>query len=73
MLLGATIAQAQPVAPMKMSIENVPGIASPENVDTRLGTLNFFDGFPNQGTVNKVYDNLDVQRAGSPTCLHCPP
>jgi hypothetical protein len=23
-----------------------PGIASPEKVETRLGTLDFFDGFP---------------------------
>jgi hypothetical protein len=28
----------------------------------RLGTLNFFDGFPDEATIAKVYDNLDFQR-----------
>jgi hypothetical protein len=32
-------------------------------VETRLGTLNFFDGFPDQATTEKLYDNLDFQRA----------
>jgi hypothetical protein len=32
-------------------------------VETRLGTLNFFDGFPDDATVEKLYDNLDFQRA----------
>jgi hypothetical protein len=63
LLLGATAALAQPSATMKMSTEIAPGIASPDKVDTRLGTLNFFDGFPDQDTVSKVYDNLDFQRA----------
>jgi hypothetical protein len=40
-----------------------PGIAMPDKVDTRLGTLNFFDGFPDDATVEKLYDNLDFQRA----------
>jgi hypothetical protein len=36
-----------------------PGIASPEKVETRLGTLTFFDGFPDESNVEKPYDNLD--------------
>ena len=40
-----------------------PGIAMPDQVETRLGTLNFFDGFPDKSTVEKIYDNLDFQRA----------
>jgi hypothetical protein len=32
-------------------------------VEIRLGTLNFFDGFPDDATVEKIYDNLDFQRA----------
>jgi len=39
------------------------GIASPDKVETRLGTLTFFDGFPDEATVRKLYDNLDFQRA----------
>lgn len=40
-----------------------PGIASPDTVETRLGTLRFFDGFPDKPTIEKLYDNLDFQRA----------
>jgi hypothetical protein len=39
------------------------GIAIPDEVDSRLGTLKFFDGFPDDVTVGKLYDNLDFQRA----------
>ena len=48
---------------MKMTTPMPPGIASPDKVETRLGTLNFFDGFPDKATVEKLYDNLDFQRA----------
>ena len=40
-----------------------PGVASPDKVETRLGTLRFFDGFPDKATAEKLYDNLDFQRA----------
>jgi len=48
---------------MKMTTRILEGIASPDKVQTRLGTLNFFDGFPDKATVEKIYDNLDFQRA----------
>ena len=48
---------------MKMTTNIPPGIASPDKVETRLGTLNFFDGFPDDASVDKLYDNLDFQRA----------
>lgn len=47
----------------KMQTPIPPGIASPDRVETRLGTLKFFDGFPDNATVEKLYDNLDFQRA----------
>ena len=37
-------------------------ILTPDRVETRLGTLEFFDGYPNAQTVDAVYDNLDFQR-----------
>jgi hypothetical protein len=37
-------------------------ITIPDSVETRLGTLRFTDGFPDDATVQKVYDNLDFQR-----------
>lgn len=37
-------------------------IMTPDRVTTRIGDLEFFDGMPNQATVQKVYDNLDLIR-----------
>ena len=38
-------------------------IVTPSVVETqRLGTLNYFDGYPSEETVQKVYDNLDFTR-----------
>ena len=47
----------------KYATPTPPGIASPDTVETRLGTLQFFDGFPDKPTIEKLYDNLDFQRA----------
>jgi hypothetical protein len=54
----------QPPAPaMKMTTTPAPGIAMPDRVESRLGELRFFDGFPDKATTEKIYDNLDFQRA----------
>ena len=37
-------------------------ITTPDRVETRIGTLEFFDGFPSQKTVELVYNNLDFLR-----------
>ena len=37
-------------------------ILTPDRVETRLGTLEFFDGMPTEATVTAVYDNLDLMR-----------
>jgi len=39
-----------------------PEIMTPDKVETRIGTLEFFDGLPTEDTVEKVYDNLDLMR-----------
>ena len=57
----ATDAQTSGHAP-KMATEVPPGVATPDSVETSLGTLKFFDGSPNEETVTKVYDNLDLIR-----------
>lgn len=42
---------------------DVPGsILTPDSVKTRLGTLRFKDGAPDDATVKTVYDNLDFMR-----------
>src|SRR5512136_201531 len=47
----------------KMTTDIPQSIITPDTVETRLGTLRFFDGFPDEATVQTVYDNLDFQRA----------
>lgn len=37
-------------------------VMTPDTVQTRIGTLNFFDGSPTDETVRKVYDHLDFMR-----------
>jgi len=39
------------------------GLVMPDHVETRLGTLRFADGFPDDATVALLRDNLDFQRA----------
>ena len=46
----------------KMTTDIPSSIITPEKVETPIGTLKFNDGFPDQETVTKVYDNLDFQR-----------
>ena len=46
----------------KMATTIPESILTPDSVETRLGTLKFFDGFPDEETVRTVYDNLDFQR-----------
>lgn len=67
-LVGWGVAQSEPLkggSPVKykMAAEVPPGVASPNQVETRLGTLNFFDGVPDQASTEKIYDSLDFQRA----------
>jgi len=47
----------------KYSTPMPPGVAAPDKIETRLGPLNFFDGFPDKASTEKLYDNLDFQRA----------
>ena len=63
LMIGATAVQAQVTPKMKMTTNIPAGIAAPDRMQTRLGALKFFDGFPDKETVKKVYDNLDFQRA----------
>jgi hypothetical protein len=47
---------------MKMTTEIPAEITTPDTVATRLGTLRFFDGFPDEKTRELAYDNLDFSR-----------
>ena len=52
----------QPAAKPKFATDIPPAVTTPDSIETRLGTLKFTDGFPDDATVTKVYDNLDFQR-----------
>jgi len=58
----APATEAQTPPKMKMTTEIPPEITTPDSVETRIGTLKFFDGFPDDKTTQLVYDNLDFQR-----------
>jgi len=60
-LAGALGAQQPPK--MKMTTAIPEGIATPDRLETSLGTLTSFDGVPDAATTQKVYDDLDRQRA----------
>ena len=48
---------------MKVSSETLSSISTPEQLETRLGTLRFLDGVPSSETVETVYDHLDFVHA----------
>ena len=66
-----TGAPADPAAPY--STQMPPGVATPDSVETRIGTLHFTDGFPDSATAEAIYDNLDFQRAVQAYLLALPP
>ena len=46
----------------KYKTEVPTSILTPDQVDSRIGKLEFYDGMPKQSTLDKVYDNLDFMR-----------
>jgi hypothetical protein len=56
------VAAAERPPRMKMTTEIPRAITTPDKLETRLGTLEFFDGFPTEETTRKVFDNLDYVR-----------
>ncbi len=47
---------------MKMTTDIPESIIIPDKLESRIGTLEFFDGLPTDDTVKKAYDYLDFQR-----------
>ena len=60
--ITAAGASAAGAPKMKMTTDIPEAITTPDSVETRIGTLKFFDGFPDDATTQKVYDNLDFMR-----------
>lgn len=63
LMSGMCIAQGDKIGTYKMTTPIPTGIAIPDKVETRFGTLHFFDGFPDNASIQKLFDNLDFQRA----------
>lgn len=61
-LMGFGTASAEPAPKMKMTTPIPDSIITPRSVETRIGKLNFFDGYPDDATSKKIYDNLDFMR-----------
>jgi hypothetical protein len=60
-LLGAPV-WAQNAQPPKYSADVPAWITTPDTVETRIGTLKFHDGAPDEQTVRTVYDQIDFSR-----------
>lgn len=60
MLLTANTALSQ--TPPKYAAKVPEYIQTPDSVETRIGTLKFFDGLPDDETVQRVYDQIDFGR-----------
>jgi hypothetical protein len=48
---------------MQMTTDVPDSITTPDEINTRLGTLRFVDGFPTDETAEKIYEQLYFQRA----------
>ena len=48
---------------MTISSDMLSSISAPEQLETRLGTLDFVDGVPSDEAVEMVYDHLDFVHA----------
>ena len=48
---------------MTVSSDMIRSISAPEQLETRLGTLDFVDGVPTDEAAEKVYDHLDFVHA----------
>ena len=61
--LVASVVTAASAQTFKMTTLITAGVATPNQLDTSIGTLNLSDGFPTPETIEKIYDNLDRSRA----------
>ncbi len=62
LLTGALLAVPS-LAQAQSSPATPPALTTPDQVNSRIGTLDFRDGAPSQATLDKVYDNLDYTHA----------
>ena len=63
LVITSGLASAQEVPEMEMTTVIPEGITTPDNIQTRVGELNFFDGVPDVESAQKVYNLLDFTHA----------
>lgn len=63
LMLAAAFATPALATDYKMSTPIAPGVATPDKLETSIGTLDLHDGVPAPATIDKIYDNLDRSRA----------
>lgn len=59
----ASVSTAQEPPKMKMTTDIPDGITTPDNIETQLGDLTFFDGVPDADTTEKIYNLYDFSQA----------
>jgi len=62
-LLAGNAAVAQAATKYRMTTPVAPGVATPDSLETSIGTLTLDYGYPAAETVEMIYDNLDRSRA----------
>lgn len=61
-MLGCAAAQAPEQTEFETYAPTPPSILTPDEAQTQIGTLRFFDGLPGAKTVETVYEHLDFLR-----------
>ncbi|MCB1487078.1 MAG: DUF1254 domain-containing protein, partial [Bauldia sp.] len=63
LLLSVAIVAPAAAETYKMTTPIAPGVATPDELETSIGTLKSHDGVPLPETTDTIYDNLDRSRA----------
>ena len=62
-MVAWTVLALPRLAAAQVRNETLKSISTPDQVESRLGTLPFKDGMPSKEAMDKVYDNLDFTHA----------
>jgi hypothetical protein len=55
-VLVTNVAATASAQTSRMTTPIAPGVATPNRLETSIGTLNLIDGFPKPDTVEKIYE-----------------
>jgi len=63
LLIGLALAPLSTIGAPGSAAQAAPGSPATSSVNTRLGALHLMNGYPTAATAQKLYDELDLQRA----------